>query len=83
MRQFVLVRKQLQLFTNQLSNCKFGKEQFTEIRGAEFADYGKINNTDLLIGSDFYWGLVSNEVKSGKQDGLVVLDTTVISLHMF
>ena len=45
----------------------FEKEQFAEVR-----DFGQMNVNDLLIGSEFYWGLVTGEVKRGKQEGLVV-----------
>ena len=34
-----------------------------------------MNDIDLLIGSDFYWELATGNVKKGKQDGLVALDT--------
>ena len=37
----------------------------------ESADSGEMNDNDLLIVSCFYWGLVTGEIKRGKQEGLV------------
>ena len=38
----------------------------------ESADSGEMNDNDLLmIMSYFYWGLVTSEIKRGKQEGLV------------
>ena len=37
----------------------------------ESADSGEMNDNDLLIVSYFYWGLVTSEIKRGKQEGLV------------
>ena len=49
----------------------FANEQFVEVRDVESADSGEMNDNDLLIVSYFYWGLVTSEIKRGKQEGLV------------
>ena len=70
---FECVNCSINLFTDK--PLYFAKELFAKIRGVTFADSGEMNDIDLLIGSDFYWELATGNVKKGKQDGLVALDT--------
>ena len=59
---------------NQL--VKFVKEKVENFRDLKFADEGSGDEIDMLIGSDYYWSLVTGRiVESGLSDGLVAIET--------
>ena len=41
----------------------FARENFEHLRGLDLADSGGEDEVDLLIGSDFYWELMSGKVR--------------------
>lgn len=42
-----------------------------------YADSGLDNEIDLLVGSDYYWELVTGKIHQGKEAGLVAMETKV------
>jgi len=52
------------------------KERFSHLKGIKFADPGESgDDVDVLIGSDFYWSLVTGNVRKGKEGEPVAIET--------
>ena len=52
------------------------KVQFENLN-LNFADSGLDNEIDLLVGSDYYWELVTGKIHQGNEVGLVAMETKV------
>ena len=50
--------------TNQ--PVKYAKNNFEFLKDLNLADSGTMEEVDMLIGSNFYWSLVTEKVKIGK-----------------
>ena len=57
----------------QTKNCS----NFEFLKNIELAETNSTENVDLLIGSDFYWHLVTGRVKFGKPNEPVALETKI------
>ena len=57
----------------QTKNCS----NFEFLKNIELAETNSNENVDLLIGSDFYWHLVTGRVKFGKPNEPVALETKI------
>ena len=55
----------------------FARENFEHLRGLDLADSGGEDEVDLLIGSDFYWELMSGKVRVGRGGEPVALESRV------
>ena len=49
-------------------NLEFTQKNYSHRQNLNFAYSGASNDTDLLMGLDYYWGLVAGKVKTGKPD---------------
>ena len=58
---------------NQLFN--FAKTRFDYLKDLKLADSGSTDEIDLLIGSDFYWSVVTGKTKTGKNNEPVAVET--------
>ena len=54
---------------------KYAKINFKFLKHLNLADSGAMEETDILIGSDFYWSLVTGKVKMGKTGKPVAIET--------
>ena len=59
--------------TNQ--PVKYTKNNFEVLKDLNLADSGTMEEIDMLIGSDFYWSLVTGKVKMGKTGKPVAIET--------
>lgn len=53
----------------------FAKEKFEHLKDLELADKNQVEVIDLLIGSDYYWPLMTGRVKCGKPGEPVGIET--------
>ena len=51
------------------------KTRFDYLKDLQLADSGFTDEIDLLIGSDFYWSVVTGKTKIGKNNEPVVVET--------
>ena len=58
---------------NQL--VQFTLKNYSHLQNLNLADSGASSNVDLLIGSDYYWDLVTGKVKAGKPVEPVPVET--------
>ena len=54
---------------------EFTQKNYSHLQNLNLADSGASSNIDLLIGSDYYWDLVTGKVKTGKPGESVVVET--------
>ena len=53
----------------------FAKTRFDYLKDLQLADSGSTDEIDLLIGSDFYWSVVTGKTKPGKNNEHVAVET--------
>ena len=63
------------MFTIQRQSSNFAKQNFDYLKELELANSKSKNDIDLLIGSDFYWLLVTGNAKFGNPRESVGVET--------